>query len=324
MTVLDKMRDTMDLNKEQDEAEHQQFQTDCAKDIDFYQQEIAQAIVIIVDTQRKLDQATEDLKIIASLLEQLYGQLKLYTDALEKLNKIRTTEAQDFKDSMDEHDITTTAIEEAKRYFVQIRGDVSTFLQTKKNILAQVSTHFHNSKEQVKSRSYKALFQFLAQMSSKTSFDNAEVVAKILELCSRVLENIAASRQAEQEAESQRIGLYENKKSVLDENIGKTNSKIEALETQKHAIEEHMAIMKSIYDDQSARRDENTKLLKARQAECDNEVIEYGQLREKTLDQKNVCEKIITLVQTNLAVMKQYLKERREVSGVKIGQLPVF
>ena len=44
--------------------------------------------------------------------------MKLYVDALEKLNKIRTEEAQDFRDSMDEHDITTTAIEEAKRYFV--------------------------------------------------------------------------------------------------------------------------------------------------------------------------------------------------------------
>jgi len=26
---------------------------------------------------------------------------------------------------MDEHDITTTAIEESKRYFVQIRGEIS-------------------------------------------------------------------------------------------------------------------------------------------------------------------------------------------------------
>ena len=31
-------------------------------------------------------------------------------------------------------------------------------------------------------------------MSSKATFDNAEIVAKILELCNRVLENIAASR----------------------------------------------------------------------------------------------------------------------------------
>ncbi len=37
-----------------------------------------------------------------------------------------------------------------------------------------------------------------------------------------------------------------------------------------------MNIMKEIYEDQVQRRDENTKLLKARQAECDNEVIEYG------------------------------------------------
>ena len=36
---------------------------------------------------------------------------------------------------MDEHDITTTAIEESKRYFVQIRGEIS-FLQAKKNLLA--------------------------------------------------------------------------------------------------------------------------------------------------------------------------------------------
>ncbi len=117
---------------------------------------------------------------------------------------------------MEEHDITTTAIEEAKRYFVQIRGEIS-FLQTKKNIMAQVSTHFHNSKDMVKTRSYKALFQFLSQMSSKAPFDNAEVVAKILELCNRVLENIAASRQAESEAENQRIGLYQDKKRILDE-----------------------------------------------------------------------------------------------------------
>lgn len=34
-------------------------------------------------------------------------------------------EAQEFKESMDEHDITTTAIEESKRYFVQIRGELS-------------------------------------------------------------------------------------------------------------------------------------------------------------------------------------------------------
>ena len=39
-------------------------------------------------------------------------------------------EAKAFKQSMDEHDITTTAIEESKRYFVQIRGDIS-FLQTR-------------------------------------------------------------------------------------------------------------------------------------------------------------------------------------------------
>ena len=40
-----------------------------------------------------------------------------------------------------------------------------------------------------------------------------------------------------------------------------------------------------------------------------------------SLEQKNTCEKIITLVETNMAVMKQYLKERREVSGVKINNL---
>jgi len=34
-------------------------------------------------------------------------------------------EAKEFKQSMDEYDITTTAIEESKRYFVQIRGEVS-------------------------------------------------------------------------------------------------------------------------------------------------------------------------------------------------------
>eukprot|EP00828_Plagiopyla_frontata_P000947 TRINITY_DN0_c2978_g1_i2.p1 TRINITY_DN0_c2978_g1~~TRINITY_DN0_c2978_g1_i2.p1 ORF type:complete len:102 (+),score=0.36 TRINITY_DN0_c2978_g1_i2:1-306(+) len=41
MTVLDQMRDTMNAQKETYEHEHQEFQTECAKDIDFYQQEIA-------------------------------------------------------------------------------------------------------------------------------------------------------------------------------------------------------------------------------------------------------------------------------------------
>ena len=35
-------------------------------------------------------------------------------------------------------------------------------------------------------------------MTSKTTFDNAEIVAKILELCDRVLENVNESRMDEQ------------------------------------------------------------------------------------------------------------------------------
>ena len=49
LSVLDQMRDTMNEQKEQLEHEHQEFQRDCAKDIDFYQQEIAQATIAIVD-----------------------------------------------------------------------------------------------------------------------------------------------------------------------------------------------------------------------------------------------------------------------------------
>lgn len=37
----------------------------------------------------------------------------------------------------------------------------------------------------------------MAQMTSAAPFDNAEVVAKILELCNRVLENVAESRMVE-------------------------------------------------------------------------------------------------------------------------------
>ena len=58
----------------------------------------------------------------------------------------------------------------------------------------QLSSHFHDAKNQVKSQKYKALFNIMAQMTSKAPFDNAEIVAKILELCARVLENVAESR----------------------------------------------------------------------------------------------------------------------------------
>ena len=44
------MRDTMNSQKEGSEKEHQDFQRDCGKDIDFYQQEIAQATTLIVDS----------------------------------------------------------------------------------------------------------------------------------------------------------------------------------------------------------------------------------------------------------------------------------
>ena len=67
-------------------------------------------------------------------------------------------------------------------------------------------------------------------MTSKAPFDNAEVVAKILELCNRVLENVAESRLAEQEAENERIGIYNDKKKILDDNIWNTQKKIDTLE----------------------------------------------------------------------------------------------
>ena len=37
------------------------------------------------------------------------------------------------------------------------------------------------------------------------------------------------------------------------------------------------------------------------------------------LEQINIVEKIITLTETNLAVMRQYLGERRQESGVKVN-----
>eukprot|EP00828_Plagiopyla_frontata_P000125 TRINITY_DN0_c1147_g3_i2.p2 TRINITY_DN0_c1147_g3~~TRINITY_DN0_c1147_g3_i2.p2 ORF type:complete len:110 (+),score=20.81 TRINITY_DN0_c1147_g3_i2:1-330(+) len=98
-----------------------------------------------------------------------------------------------------------------------------------------------------------------------------------------------------------------------------TQKKIDTLESQKHAIEQHIAIIEEVLKDQIQRRDENTKLLESRKQECQEEVNDYGESRGKQLEQINIVEKIITLTETNLAVMKQYLGERREVSGVKVN-----
>ena len=68
-------------------------------------------------------------------------------------------------------------------------------------------------------------------------------MAKILELCDRVLENVNESRMAEQEEENEKIGIYEGKKKVLDDNIFNTQKKIDTLESQKKAIESHIAIL---------------------------------------------------------------------------------
>eukprot|EP00828_Plagiopyla_frontata_P020279 TRINITY_DN258_c0_g2_i4.p1 TRINITY_DN258_c0_g2~~TRINITY_DN258_c0_g2_i4.p1 ORF type:complete len:248 (+),score=37.09 TRINITY_DN258_c0_g2_i4:499-1242(+) len=244
--------------------------------------------------------------------------MRVYQKALSKLNELRMEEAKAFKQSMDEHDITTTAIEESKRYFVQIRGEIS-FLQTRQNILAQVSSHFNNARNLAKSQGNKALFKILGQITSKAQFDNAEIVAKILELCDRVLENVNESRMAEQEEENEKIKMYQAKKKILDDNIFNTQKKIDTLESQKHAIEEHMAILQEVINDQTQRRDENTKLLESRKQECQEEVNDYGESRGKQLEQINIVEKIITLTETNLAVMKQYLGERRQESGVKVN-----
>jgi len=66
------------------------------------------------------------------------------------------------------------------------------------------------------------MFKILGQITAKAPFDNAEVVAKILELCNRVLENVNESRMAETEDENEKIKLFMEKKKLLDDNIFNT------------------------------------------------------------------------------------------------------
>eukprot|EP00828_Plagiopyla_frontata_P000123 TRINITY_DN0_c1147_g1_i1.p3 TRINITY_DN0_c1147_g1~~TRINITY_DN0_c1147_g1_i1.p3 ORF type:complete len:110 (+),score=34.33 TRINITY_DN0_c1147_g1_i1:1-330(+) len=98
-----------------------------------------------------------------------------------------------------------------------------------------------------------------------------------------------------------------------------TQKKIDTLEGQKHAIEQQMHIVEEVLNDQTNRRDENQKLLDARKSECLEEVSDYAEARGKQLEQVGVVEKIITLTETGLATMKQYLGERRADSGVKVN-----
>ena len=122
---------------------------------------------------------------------------------------------------------------------------------------------------------------------------------------------------AEQEAENDKIKIYEGKKKVLDDNIFNTQKKIDTLEGQKLAIEQQMHIVEEVLNDQINRRDENQKLLDARKQECTEEVADYAEAREKAyfyspysftfcfrLEQIGVVEKIITLTETGLATMK--------------------
>jgi len=44
-----------------------------------------------------------------------------------------------------------------------------------------------------------------------------------------------------------------------------------------------LAIVQGVFDDNCHRRDENTNLMKARLAECEAEVVEYGEERAKEL-----------------------------------------
>jgi len=46
-------------------------------------------------------------------------------------------------------------------------------------------------------------------------------------------------------------------------------------------LESHLAIVQGVFDDNCHRRDENTKLMKARLAECEAEVVLYGEERAK-------------------------------------------
>ena len=50
---------------------------------------------------------------------------------MRKLNELRMEEAKTFKQSMDEQDITTTAIEESKRHFDYAIGQIKNLFKNK-------------------------------------------------------------------------------------------------------------------------------------------------------------------------------------------------
>eukprot|EP00828_Plagiopyla_frontata_P012893 TRINITY_DN1746_c0_g1_i1.p1 TRINITY_DN1746_c0_g1~~TRINITY_DN1746_c0_g1_i1.p1 ORF type:complete len:401 (+),score=80.30 TRINITY_DN1746_c0_g1_i1:141-1343(+) len=328
MQLLDKLRDEMNAQKETQEHDHQAFQTDCAKDIDFYEQEIASATVKVVDTDREIQITTENLKIKDSLLEQLNQQYGVYSATRDKILESRQAEAAEYQRKNGEHDQTVTAIEEAKQFFVKIKNELvakqeqtTSFLQEKsfekERVKSQLADVFAYGKSQITNPKYQAILTVLSSVSQQEE-TSPEVIAKLLELCNRVLQNIQDSRMAETAAENKRIEIFTNKMKMLDESLSKTKTKITAFETEKNALDESKKMNEGIKEEQVERRDQNKKLMQNRIEECKVETKNYEELRSKSLEQIRTVEMVITSVQTNLAVMKSYLRERRAETGNKL------
>lgn len=155
-----------------------------------------------------------DQKVI--LLGEKYNTKAAIEARLVEMDEHKAIRDQEWADTQAEHDKAQFIIEQAKQVIVSAMS--SSFLQKGRQIpataFAQLTSHFHEAHKIVfKRKSFSSIFKVLATITAAAPVQaDKSGVDRIIELCDKLLQKIAESREIERRDYQHWVKSYEEQK----------------------------------------------------------------------------------------------------------------
>jgi len=310
--LIDLLKDIqlqLETEQKQDDAYIKGVRGACDADEDRLNQEINAANSRIDELTGELNEKIPIRDEKSNLLAEKKDQANQISDRISELDQEKAERDADWQEVAAEHDRATYVIESAKQV---LNGGFSGFLEKDQKVFAQLGVHFAKSSNmQFKRKSWAHLFKIMADISNAAPVQaNREALNKILDLCDKLLEKIADSREIERRDYDGWVSEYQDTRAREVSKLEETDFQISVLQGEISALNKRISIAQDERDEQTNRLKQKKTELVEREKVCDDESENYAARRSDRIEDIGIVSECIGLIESKIRILRQFVAQR--------------